>query len=46
MRNFFSPLALLFLATPAAAQLSPAEQVMIDTVEAGYEDDVALLEAP
>ena len=33
------------LATPAAAQLSPAEQVMIDTVEAGFEGDVALLEA-
>lgn len=45
MRNFFDLLALLFLATPAAAQLSPAEQVMIDTVDAGYEDDVTFLEA-
>jgi glutamate carboxypeptidase len=32
------------VATPAAAQLSPAEQVMIDTVESGFEDHVALLE--
>ena len=45
MRKFFSLLALLFLATPAAAQLSHAEQVMIDTVDAGLEDDVTLLEA-
>ncbi|MFB0611237.1 M20/M25/M40 family metallo-hydrolase [Aurantiacibacter poecillastricola] len=35
----------LGLAAPAAAQLSPAEQTMMSTVEAGFEDDVALLEA-
>ncbi|MCB2067075.1 MAG: M20/M25/M40 family metallo-hydrolase [Erythrobacter sp.] len=34
----------LFVAVPAAAQLSPAEQVMVDTVEARYDSDVALLE--
>ncbi len=49
MRNLLAPLAPLapiaLIANPAAAQLSPAEQVMIDTVEAGFEDNVALLEA-
>lgn len=37
-------LALLAVATPAAAQLSDAEQVMVRTVESRLEDDVALLE--
>ncbi|MGB3794900.1 MAG: M20/M25/M40 family metallo-hydrolase [Alteraurantiacibacter sp.] len=32
-------------AAPAAAQLSSAEQAVIAAVEAGFEDDVALLEA-
>ena len=31
--------------TPAAAQVDEAEQVMIDTVEANFEENVALLEA-
>ena len=33
----------LLLSVPAAAQLSVPEQVIMDTVVAGYEDDVALL---
>lgn len=33
------------LAAPAAAQLSPAEQSIIETVEENFEADVALLEA-
>ncbi len=44
-----APLAAAFTAmaisSPAAAQLSPAEQKIITTVESGFEDDVALLEA-
>ncbi len=32
------------VATPAAAQLTPAEDTIIETVEAGFEDDVSLLE--
>ncbi|WFL77244.1 M20/M25/M40 family metallo-hydrolase [Altererythrobacter arenosus] len=32
------------IATPAAAQLSPAEQVIVETVEAHHEADIALLE--
>ncbi|MWV28217.1 M20/M25/M40 family metallo-hydrolase [Aurantiacibacter rhizosphaerae] len=43
----FAPLAaaVLAISAPAFAQLSPAEQTMMTTVEAGFEDDVALLEA-
>jgi glutamate carboxypeptidase len=42
----FLPLAALALiATPAAAQLAPPEQVIVSTVEARFEADVALLEA-
>ncbi len=37
-------LTLLLLAAPAAAQLSPAEQRMVRTVDAGRERDVQLLE--
>lgn len=46
MHKRWGTLALIALAisTPAAAQLSPAEQVMVETVEAGYEQDIALLE--
>lgn len=33
------------IAAPAAAQLAPPEQVIVATVEAYFEDDVALLEA-
>lgn len=38
-------LAALVIANPAAAQLSTAEQTIIETVEEGFEQDVALLEA-
>lgn len=38
----FAAIAATF-ATPAAAQLSVPEQVIMDTVVAGYEDDAALL---
>ena len=41
--SFFAGLAAVF-STPAAAQLSAPEQVMMDTVTAGFEDDAALLE--
>lgn len=44
MRTLLLAAAALAFATPAVAQLSPAEQVMVATVEAGFEDDVALLE--
>lgn len=44
MRYFPVLLSVLFCA-PAAAQLSPAEQAIIATVEAHHEDDIALLEA-
>ncbi|TNE50357.1 MAG: M20/M25/M40 family metallo-hydrolase, partial [Sphingomonadales bacterium] len=37
-------LAVAFAPTPVAAKVSDAEQVMIDTVEAGFEQDVDLLE--
>ncbi len=44
-----APLAAAFsamaISSPAAAQLSPAEQRILTTVESGFEDDVALLEA-
>ena len=38
------PLLALAISTPAFAQLSPAEQVVIETVEAGFERDIELLE--
>lgn len=38
-------LAAFSLAAPAAAQLTPPEQAIVAAVEAGFEDDVALLEA-
>ena len=34
----------LVISTPAAAQLSPAEEIILETAEAGFEQDVALLE--
>ena len=37
--------ATLTFASPAAAQLAPPEQTIVSTVEAHFEDDVALLEA-
>ena len=44
MRTALALLALLSAATPAAAQLSPAEETMVRTVEAHFEEDVTLLE--
>ena len=41
--GFVAGLAAL-LAAPVSAQLSNAEQVMVETVEDGFETDVALLE--
>ncbi|WP_338244509.1 M20/M25/M40 family metallo-hydrolase [Aurantiacibacter hainanensis] len=41
----FAPVLAVSIATPAAAQLSPAEQTIIETVEEGFAQDVALLEA-
>ncbi|KLI64080.1 peptidase M20 [Aurantiacibacter marinus] len=38
-------LSALVLSAPAAAQLAPPEQAITSAVEAGFEDDVALLEA-
>jgi len=38
-----APIALV-ISAPAAAHLSDAEQVMVETVETGFEDDVLLLE--
>lgn len=37
-------LSALALSAPAAAQLSPAEGLIVETVEAGFENDVLLLE--
>jgi len=45
MKNVALASCALAFAAPATAQLSPAEHVMVETVEAGFEDDVALLEA-
>lgn len=36
--------SLIAMANPAVAQLSDAEHVMVETVEAGFENDVTLLE--
>lgn len=44
MRTLLLAAAALAFATPAAAQLSDAEQVMVSTVEDRFESDVALLE--
>ncbi len=46
MRELWGALALGALAvpTPSAAQLSPAEQVIVDDIEAHHEADIALLE--
>jgi len=46
MLGWRRPLALVMLAlsTPAAAHLTPQEQVIVETVEAGFEADIALLE--
>ena len=41
--GFVAGLAAL-LAVPATAQLSDAEEVMVESVESGFERDVALLE--
>ena len=40
--GFVAGLAAL-LAAPVSAQLSDAEEVMVETVADGFEDDVALL---
>jgi glutamate carboxypeptidase len=44
MKRGMIALSALALSTPAFAQLSPAEQIIIDTVEAGFERDIELLE--
>jgi glutamate carboxypeptidase len=44
MKTFALAIAATFLATPAAAQLSPPERKMVATVDAEYERHVALLE--